>query len=471
MLMPYALPSNGGQHIDMEEQPSRSDVAAAPLDHDDDETVPSKALTSSQSHPRSRTIFINFMSYHHEKTKPYPQDHEFTVEDFMTVTPQNICDYLAIVAFGKANPNESTKLISNYSRVDFVRGAIRHHLPKENNPAASDEVKTFMERIRSLTGIKEVNPTHTSSENGSAEATDGVTTIQMLRKMHSRNTQFLNIIQSMDSTIRTLTKTMNKMKKTLESNNLQIQNEMVEGAEENGESLSMDHSETISLMNKFKEEENSIAAALDNLTGNKEDPAAGPPLIRTSSMTLGTDGYCTFYNGDNKPLYFPEGFDLPTCDLNEAWTAWLTGFPKHKFRVKKSTEDSDVEAVVDAPIKPLRDMRLGCIPQSLKKKYKDGWRPILQYMTAGVENMLSGVSPSKMDEKFINSSFAAAKQALMDNAPEILEGKIDKFKTWKVATWSRKIREHTANKRRTLKGNDRVKEGETKDDDVAMTET
>ena len=459
--------SNDG---DMEEQPPRGgDAVAAPPDHDD-EIAPSEALTSSHSHPRSRTIFINFMSHRHEKSKPYPQDHEFTAEDLMAITPQDICDYLTILAFGKANPDENTKLISNYSRVDFLRSAIQHHLPQENNPAASNKVKTFMQHIRSLTGRKLVNSSQPANSGNyrTAEATDGVTTIQMLRKMHSRNTQFLNIIQSMDSTIRTLTKTMNKMKKTLESHNLQIQNEMVEAEEENGESLSMNHSETISLMNKFKEEEKAIAAALDNLTSNKEDSVVGPPLIRTSSMTLGSDGYCTFYNGDNKTLYFPEGFDLPTCDLNEAWAAWLTGFPNHKFRVKRSIRDGAAEAVVDAPIRPLRDMKLGCIPQSLKKKYKDGWRPILQYMTAGVEDMLSKVSPSEMDEKFINLSFIAAKQALMAKAPDVLKGKLDKSKTWKVATWSRKIREHGAKERRTLEVNARVKEGETKDDDEAV---
>lgn len=74
-------------------------------------------------------------------------------------------------------------------------------------------------------------------------------------------------------------------------------------------------------------------------------------------------------------------------------------------------------------------------------------RPILQYMVSSIDHMLTGVSPSEMDDSFINSTFSAAMDALISRIPAMIDGKHEKSKTWKVATWSRKIREHTGSQR------------------------
>lgn len=459
-------PTMTDDNIEIEERAS-ADVelpaVAQPDQADDSISAPTESAVSQP--PRYRSIFVNFMSHFHQRSTPYQQDQEFTDEDVLAVTPYHVCIYLNVKAFGKSNAEDHDKLISNAAGVEFIRKGIEYYMPHENNPARSGEVLSLMDKIRSLdpkagkgTSILPhdslIDPEDTPLEP------DNVATTDLMRKMHNRNVQFLNVIQAMDSTIRTLTKTVHQMKRTLESNNLQINDEIL------GSEL-MDHSETTSIVKRLKAEEAGITAALNNLTKN-EYPSLQPVPMGNSSMKVDAQGYCTFYNEVGKEMDLPEGFELPTCDLIDAWTAWLTGFPSHKFRVTKTTEEGETENLVDAPIKPLRNMKLGCIPASLKKKYKDGWRPILQYMATNVDNMIEGVSPADMDDLFINTTFNTAMESLIMKVPAMFQGKNERSKTWKVATWSRKIREQTGSQRRSL---EEVKEEDVTDlADVAMAE-
>ncbi|KAL3798098.1 hypothetical protein ACHAWO_010842 [Cyclotella atomus] len=427
--------------------------------------------------PRYRSIFVNFMSHFHQKSTPYPQDQDFTDEGFLAVTPHHVCVYLNVKAFGKPKPEDHDKLILNFTGVDFIRKAIEYYMPHENNPARSNEVLSLMDKIRSLESDTKagrvapilpqdslVDPEDT--HDASLESDNAVTT-DLLRTMHNRNVQFLSVIQAMDSTIRTLTKTVHQMRRTLESNNLQISDEIsASDCLANGVPL-IDHSATTSIVKRLKAEEAGITAALNNLAKN-EYPSVLPVPTGNASMKVDAQGHCTFYNEMGKEMDLPEGFELPTCDLIDAWTAWLTGFPTHKFRVTKTTEEGETESLVDAPIKPLRNMKLGCIPASLKKKYKDGWRPILQYMATSVDNMIAGVPPADMDDSFINATFNAAMEALIIKVPAMFQGKNERSKTWKVATWSRKIREQTGSQRRSL---EEVKDEDAENlADVAMAE-
>ena len=439
----------------------------------DTSSPPEEAVVSPS--PRYHAIFVNFMSYFHEKSTPYPQDHVFTSEDLLAITPDEICGYLNTKAFGKLNPEAQDKLASNWIGVDFIRKAIEHNLPQENNPARSSQVQNLMDRIRSMekreSGGVPMLPRDSAagvfkSENMLLEL-NNTDTNQMLRKMHDRNVQYINIIQTMDSTIRTLTKTVQQMKRTLESHNLQIQNEMIglNGAAETGV-VSLPMMDQTTLISKLKEEEAGISAALNHFHENDQN------LSATTNIRLGVDGYCTFYNESGKEMDLPEKFELPTCDLIDAWTAWLVGFPAHKFRVIKASEEGDVDTLVDAPIKPLRNMRLGSIPVSLKKKYKDGWRPILHYMEAEVEEILADVSTKDIDDAFVNATFSTAMGAMVVKVPGLFDGKNERSKTWKVATWSRKIREQMGNSRRSLEDNVQAANEEDTVDavDVVMTE-
>jgi hypothetical protein len=437
-------------NIDTEEREPLSSAEAdpmeAPTEHDEEATPPPEKPVGSHSTSNVyHAILINFMSHFHEKSTPYPNDHEFSSEDLRAVTPNDVCVYLNKKAFGRANPGLNDKLTSNWSGVEFIRKAIDHYMPQDNNPAKSSQVKTLMDSIRLLStrtgGGFSRFPQDSTAESALTEQDplfeSNVTAAQLLNKLHSRNAQFLSIIQSMDSTIRTLNRAVQQMKRALESHNVEMPDNDVT-------SLPMlDHTATTVLVAQLNEEENGLAAELKKLTNYTSYPAS----MRTTGIKVGPDGFVTFFNEMGKEMDLPEGFELPTCDLIDAWTAWLKGFPNHKFQT--STVDGEEESLVSAPIKPLRNMKLGSIPSSLKKKYKDGWRPILQHMTAAVEQMLAGVPPSEMDETFINATFTAAMDVLIDKLPTMVDGKNERSKTWKVATWSRKIREVKPKKQET----------------------
>jgi hypothetical protein len=464
-------------NIDLEEH-AADYAAAATLPHEDVEDAIAPPADESTNHsPRSYSIFLNFMSHFHEKSTPYPQEHIFSPEDLQAITPNAIVSYLNVKAFGKSNPGSYEKLISNWAGVEFIRKAIGQYMPqrdyewdvvnKSGNPVKSTQVQCLMDRIRSLETRKvegDINGAilPASSHVGEEQASH-------LRKMHARNVQFLHIVQTMDSTIKTLSKSVNQMKRMLESQNLQIRNEMIglsngEGQDAGMPSLPpMDHVTTASLVTRLKEEETEVAETLHEL--NNEE-AALQPDVGVVTLRLGPDGYCKFYNELGKATDIPEGFELPTCDLIDAWNFWLIGFPNHKFRMPKASDEGE-DTLVDAPIKPLRETKLGSIPSSLKKKYKDGWRPILKTMETDVEHMLEGVPPAEMDESFITATYTAAIEALIRKAPALFDGKAERSKSWKVATWSRKIREQMGgkNQRRSLDLN--VKDEE---EDVAMAE-
>jgi len=103
---------------------------------------------------------------------------------------------------------------------------------------------------------------------------------------------------------------------------------------------------------------------------------------------------------------------------------------------------NDSDEIVDAPVRPLRFVNTSDLPQSLKKKFKDGWRPILLSMQGDVAQMLETTPVAAMDEKFVQNSYSTAMNDLFAKAPGIFaESGSDKYCTWKVATWSRKIRE------------------------------
>lgn len=51
------------------------------------------------------------------------------------------------------------------------------------------------------------------------------------------------------------------------------------------------------------------------------------------------------------------------------------------------------------------------------------------------------MSQADMDEAFIGSVFDAAMETLVFKNPNMFAGNNERSKTWKVATWSRKIRE------------------------------
>jgi len=151
------------------------------------------------------------------------------------------------------------------------------------------------------------------------------------------------------------------------------------------------------------------------------------------SMKVAAGGDCESAGKVKESLAVPEGFTLPSVNLFTAWRHWLIGFPDFKIK-------NDEGGIMDCPIRPLRLVNTVDLPQTLRKKFKDGWRPILVSMSGDVAQQLENTPASMMDEKFIAQTYNVAMTALSARAPAMFTDSNSDLR-WKVATWSRKIRE------------------------------
>lgn len=82
-------------------------------------------------------------------------------------------------------------------------------------------------------------------------------------------------------------------------------------------------------------------------------------------------------------------------------------------------------------------------------------------MCGEVAQMLETTPVAAMDQKFVQQTFDVAMAALASKAPGIFaDSNSDKCSTWKVATWSRKIREHSLGQQQ-LRGRQSIDTGVT----------
>mmetsp|Transcript_3052 Transcript_3052/g.6699 ORF Transcript_3052/g.6699 Transcript_3052/m.6699 type:complete len:458 (+) Transcript_3052:253-1626(+) len=399
--------------------------------------------------PRYLTILCEFMGFFHEKPKPYPKDHEFSEDELSAITPTDICKWMNAKAFSTPNPSPDAKLTgSGSSSLDFFKKALSFYMPlKDNwdveqrrgNPTRSQQVKELLHRVAALGGKARKKEADQDNNTIPMELSDGPH--GLLQRMHTQNSEFINILNTMGSALQTFSRSVGQMKSALETNNIAIRHELANGANDDDD----DMKEAAAVAETIAEEMPDIPA-ID--TEMKEDVARVAETLqefmntnvvtnRDLRILSGADGFCTFGSNiaGNKQMDVPDGFDLPSVDLIRAWRHWITGFPD--FKVKNDNGD-----IVDTPIRPLRFVNTSDLPQTLKKKFKDGWRPILLSMQGDVAQMLETTPIAAMDEKFVNESYNMAMSSLVAKAPGIFaESNADKCGTWKVATWSRKIRE------------------------------
>ena len=140
-----------------------------------------------------------------------------------------------------------------------------------------------------------------------------------------------------------------------------------------------------------------------------------------------------YKHGDGSYYAVPPGFQLASCSLRLAWNAWLVGFPGNR------------SATGSAPVRPLRNILQNKLMPSgrVRNSFKDGWKPIMCVMQASVKGLLTTTRVERMDNAFMDETFAIAIGDLRVKRPDLFEGKNeDKSKQWSVATWSRKIRGH-----------------------------
>jgi hypothetical protein len=409
-------------------------MSTSPIHAPADAATTASNATRSPS-PRFHTVLREFMTFVHQRSETYPKEHVFPDDELTPITPQHVCDYLSVKAYGKQNAGVYDKLVITPGNVDFQMKAINYFMPHNDmdwndeamvgNPVKSAQVKLFMNKVKragaaATSGVKVkakdlILPPETGDESE-------VNTL--LRKMHAQNAQFINIFQTMDSSIKTMNRSIQQMRSILETNNIEIKDEIMSSTP------SLPPIDPGTIVEKLKEDEAGVAQALHGLMNeNSVHNSLGEVVL-----SIGIDGYATFISDNGKALDLPEGFELPTCELSEAWKYWFLGFQDYKYQ-SNETEQEEL-----APIRPVREMKLSTLPPSLKKKFKDGWRPALQCLSSYVEHMVN-IPTSSMNDNILNESLNAAMTVLLDKAPALFEGKNERSKGWKVSTWSRKIRE------------------------------
>ena len=206
--------------------------------------------------PRYLTILCEFMAYFHEKDKPYPKDHEFTVDDLAAITPSDICKWMNVKAFGTSTPGMDAKLVgSGSSSLEFAKKAISFYMPikgsydherKFGNPTRSRQVKELLQKVANMGG-------KTKRENSSSNGTlslrqqqqhsppilsisagvhaDGGGRHGLLQRVHAQNSEFVNILNSMGSVLHTFGQSLEQIKSSLETSNIAIRHELANVAE------------------------------------------------------------------------------------------------------------------------------------------------------------------------------------------------------------------------------------------------
>ncbi|KAL7496762.1 hypothetical protein ACHAWT_004909 [Skeletonema menzelii] len=411
----------------------------------------SKPAAKTPPTPRYTSIFCEFMAHFHQKPEPYPKDHEFEENDLLAITPNDIVRWMNAKAFGKAEPDENSQLVgSSWSSLGFMKKSISFFMPRtapwdpiegRGNPTKSQEVKNLLLRVKSIEDNRKKGPDQMQAQQQSVEeivtamnSADGAS--GLLQKIQARNSEFIQTLETMGASIASLGTSIEQMKSSLESSNNAIAEEISNqdsASTSAGEQAKMaafisELPDAMGLASKMQEDVSKVAESLQGFMRN--------PILLSPEMTItpSLSGYCAFTE-DGKSYDIPAGFIFPQCNLHGAWRHWLTGFPDHKIRNNKNE-------IIDAPIKPLRLVSLGNVHQSAKKKFKDGWRPILIFMQTEIDQDLDSVPMASVDEAFIKMTYEQAMSALHRKAPSMTTGKNEqKHVTWKVATWSRKIRE------------------------------
>mmetsp|Transcript_39347 Transcript_39347/g.82753 ORF Transcript_39347/g.82753 Transcript_39347/m.82753 type:complete len:483 (+) Transcript_39347:436-1884(+) len=397
--------------------------------------------------PRYRTILCELMAFFHEKPKPYPRDHEFSEDELAEITPDIIVQFMNVKTFGVPNPDPKAKITgSGYSSITFMKKAISFYMPeKENwdpeqrkgNPTKSQEVKELMQRVVTLGGEpkkkkkKREAVSDTSSQENAVVESDRPR--EMLQRMHDQNNEFVNILDTMGSALKTFSRSIEQIKLALETNNIAIRRELSNEAEQD---VNDDPGVPIIQPQPIPEIEKEMKGDAAMVAESLQEFMNGDVVTsKNTTISSGADGFCTFISDKiERQMDIPEGFDFPKCDLKRAWRHWITGFPD--FKMLHNGE------IVDAPIRPLRFVDTGNLPQPLKRKFINGWRPILLSMQGDVTQMLENTPAAAMDEKFVQDSYNTAMKALFAKAPGMFaDSGSEKYCTWKVTTWSRKIRE------------------------------
>ena len=128
----------------------------------------------------------------------------------------------------------------------------------------------------------------------------------------------------------------------------------------------------------------------------------------------------------------PQGFQLPSVDLYSGWQRWLQG-----IALTTRVGNGDNAKTIDIPVKPLRLLKDGNLPTTVRRSYDTNWKPIMELLEKEVEKEVRNRSVDEMDYEFFRGTYDKALKGVTEKYPVFATAK----KTWRVSTYVRKMRE------------------------------
>ena len=109
--------------------------------------------------PSYYSNLLAFMTWFHQKDRPYPKGTTFTREQLLEITPKAVHDFMALKAFGKINYGDNDRSTgARYSNLEYIKKSLSFYMPNkgpqwcngQGNPTKSGLVNGLLRLVQKL---------------------------------------------------------------------------------------------------------------------------------------------------------------------------------------------------------------------------------------------------------------------------------------------------------------------------------
>lgn len=280
---------------------------------------------------------LDIKAHYHQRPTVYPKDHVFEENELLPITPSDICRWMNVKAFGTADPDDNAPLVgSSWSSLGFMKKSISFFLPRNapwdpvegrGNPTKSEEVKSLLLRVKTIEDSRK--KASSGQQHSIYGAVDEIVTAinsadgarGLLQKIQGRNDEYINMMETMGTSLSALGATIEEMKAKLTASNDAIKQEL----SKDSTGLDDGHYKTfISELPNVSGLAKTISDEVGNVSESLQSFVNSPGVGMPHEITInpGVSGYCSFTE-DGKIWDIPAGFIFPQCDLFTAWCVMI----------------------------------------------------------------------------------------------------------------------------------------------------
>jgi len=138
------------------------------------------------------------------------------------------------------------------------------------------------------------------------------------------------------------------------------------------------------------------------------------------------------YSYDGRFWHVPKDFEFPTgLHLDTAWKIWICGLPANETIDKEGSR-------CQAPIRPIRALKLDMMPKKVKQNFQLHWRPIFSMMEQA-PGLIVRQDIRNVDAAYLTTSFVTAKVYLKTRVSYVFMNRRANPDGWEISTWSRMV--------------------------------